>query len=257
MTEAAKKRKTDDDSTEIEDDAAGVVATTTSAPAAAVVKQRAITHIIAIDIEATGPNTYANFMPEMAASFWRIGDTEPLDTFYAYIAQPQGTEWDEKCRVEFWTNPAKGQNGVTPLSAMNKRQLTAEVKSPERAMRQFVSWAQRSKEMLGREDTVIVITDTNEFDTAFLNVYLGRHCAELCPNLNVLFGEYRSTRDIDAFYYGMGWQLKKWGAEETALGALNEKALPDWVLAYKATHNPLDDANAIGATASYLLSRCD
>ena len=33
--------------------------------------------------------------------------------------------------------------------------------------------------------------------------------------------------------------------------------LPDWVKAYAHNHDPLSDANSIGALASYFLSKCE
>lgn len=76
------------------------------------------------------------------------------------------------------------------------------------------------------------------------------------PSLTRLFGAYRSTRDIDSFYYGVGGCIKFWGAEEVALAGMRVGGFPDDMKAYKATHNPLDDANFIGAKASYVLSVC-
>lgn len=244
MSESPKKRKAGEESTDVDE----------SKPAP---RKREITHFIAIDVEATGPNVVKNYMPEMGASFWAVGDSEPLATFYVAIEQPPGTDWDEKTKQEYWLNPAKGKDGKTQMALLEARLIRQPLSSPEKAMRDFHRFATLAQEMLGPDDTVIVISDTAEFDTAYANVYLGRHCPELCPNLNLLFGQYRSTRDIDAFYYGLGQRLQKWGAEEVALGSFDEKEFPAWVQRYEATHDPLDDAISIGARASYLLSLCE
>ena len=140
------------------------------------------------------------------------------------------------------------------MAALEERIATNTVVSPEKAMREFVEWARMLERTSDPDERIVVITDTAEFDTSFVNQYLGRFVGSLCPNLNRLFGAYRATRDIDSFYFGVGRTLKQWGAEGTALGT--NDALPHWVLNYRGNHNPIEDANLIGASASYILTRC-
>lgn len=210
-----------------------------------------ITHILVVDIETTGPNVTRHYMPEFGVSFWKIGDTKPLAERHYTLQQPENTEWDAQTLDEFWNNPARGEDKKTPpMAALKQRLLDYPPRHMFSVMQLFVDFAEECDEVA--KGKVVVVFDTAEFDSTFLNFYLATWTK--VPSLTRLFGSYRSTRDIDSFYYGVGGYLKFWGAEEVALSGMNVKAFPDWVNEFKATHNPLDDANFIGAKASYVLS---
>ena len=210
-----------------------------------------ITHILVVDIETTGPNVKQHYMPEFGVSFWKIGDKEPLATHHFTLHAPENTGWDAQTREEFWDNPAKGEDKkTTPMEALKKRLLEKPPQHIYSAMRKFVDFAKECDAVANGK--LVIVFDTAEFDSTFMNYYLAAWTE--VPSLTRLFGAYRSTRDIDSFYYGVGGYLKFWGAEEVALSGMNINAFPDWVNAFKATHNPLDDANFIGAKASYVLS---
>lgn len=215
------------------------------------------THVIAIDVETTGPNVVTNYMTDFGASCWKIGETNPIATFYTALQQPPGTKWDELTSKEFWDNPAKGVNGVPPRVDLEKRLAGNVLLTPEAGMHRFVLWARELHQGLGDGELIIVISDTADFDSTFINYYLGRYVGETCPSLTRLFNEYRPTRDIDSFYHGTGFRLARWDAEASAMQALDVKELPSWVTAYESAHNPLADANVIGAKASYLLMMLD
>jgi hypothetical protein len=209
-----------------------------------------ITHILVIDVETTGPNVVKNFMPEFGVSFWKIGDQRPLDSRHFSLMQPENTEWDPKTKEEFWDNPLKGVDKKTPpMVNFKQRQLDFPPRSIALAMDQFVLFARLCD--VAAKGQMIIVVDTADFDTTEMNYYLAMWTN--VPSLTLLFGSYRSVRDIDSFYYGVGGFLKFWGAEEVAQRGIGIVAFPAWVEEFRATHNPKDDAEYIGAKASYVL----
>lgn len=215
-----------------------------------------VTHFITVDVEATGPNIIDNFMPEFAASFWEIGDEQPLSTFYRCVSQPPNTKWDEETKSSFWDNPLEGRNKkIPPMVDHLQRMADNKIVSPLEAMLEFLLWVRECNGKLTfPKESCIILVDTAEFDTSFMNAYLGKYVGATCPNLNRVFGEYRPVRDIDSFYHGCNHLLAPFGAEQSAMSYLAIKQFPAWVDAFKATHDPLADANTIGARASFLLN---
>lgn len=212
-----------------------------------------ITHILVIDIETTGPSVRKHYMPEFAASFWEISGQKPLATRHYTLQQPEGTEWDAETLSEFWNNPAKGEDKkTTPMEALKQRLLEKPPQHIHTVMHEFIAFALECDAIA--RGLLVIMFDTVEFDSTFMNYYLASWTA--VPSLTRLFGGYRATRDIDSFYFGVGGRIKFWGAEEVALAGMRVADFPDDVKAYKATHHPLDDANFIGAKASYVLSMC-
>lgn len=213
---------------------------------------RAITHVLAIDVETTGGNVLKNWMPEFAAVFWRIGDRMPTATFYRCLAQPADTEWSPATLAQFWNNLDSGFDGKTPLEALRERQAThTPLADPVHAMDQFVAWARALEDAKAVDEEIIIVSDTTGFDAQWLSVYLARAGYDA---LETLFGQYRPLRDTNSFYFGMGRKMRKWGSEGVALAALGLTELPDWVKQFAHNHDPLSDANEIAATASFILA---
>lgn len=213
---------------------------------------RSITHVLAIDVEASGGNVLENWMPEFAAAFWRIGDQKPTATFYRCLAQPAGCTWSPQSMVQFWTNLDKGFDGKTPLEALRDRQAMHEpLADPVQAMHDFVAWARGLEAAKAADEEIILATDTTGFDLSWIAVYLARAGYD---GPESLFGQYRPARDTNSFYFGMGRKMRKWGSEGVALEALGLTELPAWVKQYAHNHDPQSDANEIAATASYILA---
>jgi hypothetical protein len=216
---------------------------------------RAITHVLAIDVETSGGNVLNNFMPEFAAAFWRIGDRTPTATFYRCLAQPAGCEWSPDTMAQFWTNLEKGFDGKTPLEALRERQTVhAPLADPIVAMHDFVAWARGLEAAKAADEEIIIVSDTTGFDAQWISVYLARAGYDA---LETLMGQYRPLRDTNSFYFGMGRKMRKWGSEGVALEALGLTELPDWVKAYAHNHDPQSDANEIAATASFILAQLE
>jgi hypothetical protein len=114
-----------------------------------------------------------------------------------------------------------------------------------------------NSEVAAKGERMLCISDTAGFDAGMMNHYLGTYCPDQCESMTYITGGYRPIRDISAFYFGLGGSLKYHGSLEMAMKGLAIKELPDWVEAYQATHDPLDDVNSIGAAASFILSHCE
>lgn len=216
---------------------------------------RAITHLLAIDVEATGDNVLEHWMPEFAGAYWRVGDQAPLQTFYRCLEAPPNTSWNPETRAQFWENKEKGFDGKTPLEALEERQKAAgTLCDPIEAMHQFVAWMRVIEAAKADDEEVIIVFDTTGFDAAWMAVYLARAGY---GGLETIFGQYRPLRDTNSFYFGIGGKMRKWGSEGVALDALGIKELPAWVLQYAHNHDPLSDANEIAAVASFILSTAE
>jgi hypothetical protein len=226
---------------------------TTEQPKKKAKSGRGITHLLAVDVETAGANVLDNWMPEFAASFWRIGDRAPTATFYRCLAQPPGCGWAPETMSQFWTNPEKGFDGKTPLMALAERQAKhSPLCDPIGAMHEFVAWARSLEAAEAVDEEIMIVSDTTGFDAQWLAVYLARAGYQ---GLETLFGQYRPLRDTNSFYFGMGRKFAKWGSESVALEALGLLELPDWVKQYAHNHDPQSDANEIAATASFFLEQ--
>lgn len=221
-----------------------------------------VTHILVIDVETTGQNAVQNWMPEFAGVVWAIGAEEPVDSFYRVLKCPEGRTWCPVTKREFWEDAEKGHNGKTPMQLYEERRSAAgsEEANPDDAMAEFVAWAQQhERDVKKAGGKIIVVFDTAGFDATWMNVYLGQSSQRTdCGSINYLFGQYRPTRDIDSFKFGMGRQLKVWGSEGVGLRAVGAsiKGFPDWVEKHAHNHHPLSDAHNIAAQASFFLSKC-
>jgi hypothetical protein len=214
------------------------------------------THMLTLDIETTGPNCMKHWMPEMGAAFWKIGDKEPISTFYRCMSSPSPTHgWSPRTLNDFWNNPAKGVDGLTPFKAYTRRRRANPEVTPTVAMNEFVAYARWIDAHLEPGEELIIVVDTAAFDTTFINVYLGSAMPEGPESLPELFGSYRAVRDITSFYFGMGGKLGFQGSESVALAAIEASKMPEWVQKYAHNHDPMSDANAIAAAASFILSK--
>lgn len=237
------------------------------------VAPRDITHVLAIDVEAAGPNVIRHFMPEFGAAIFKIGEWQkPLSTFYRALEQKNsGLDWDVATLAEYWHNPDKGIacygdggrviSTLTQFDALEARRRLHGTVPANKAAREFVAWARSMNDTLGDDERMIVVTDTGAFDTVWINVMLGRADKEEpaidCAGLNYLFGKYRPVRDLSSLYFGMAHRFARWGSERAALDKLGLPDFPDQVKAFAHDHNPLNDALSIGASAAYLLSYCE
>lgn len=214
-----------------------------------------ITHVLAFDIETTGPNVVTNWMNEFGAAVFRVGDNEAIEAIYRNIAQPPNTEWDPKTMEEFYKSvPADSADDKTLLDLYEERKKKHAVVSPEKAMTDFIVWARRINDSLLPDEKMIVITDTVAFDTVFFNYYLSKYTPSRCCSLLNLFGKYQVTRDISSFFCGLGRRLGTDGSSRSALNSLVMDKFPAWVEKHKHNHDPLSDAQHIGAMASFMIA---
>lgn len=218
----------------------------------------AVAKVLAVDVEAAAQT---DGLIEFAGAVWTIGARQPDATFHAYLGT-DGVKWCERTALEFWNNAAHGKGGKPPIELMLERveREATETLSREVAAHRFVAWARA--QYAEADKNMLVITDTSDFDHALLSRLLAEHqetfmCAPGTSkpySLNYLFGAYTPVRDINSFYLGVGGELRVWGARDRMMQQLNIAEEPEWVRAYEHTHHPLDDANSIGAKASFFLS---
>lgn len=232
-------------------------------------KARRITHVLAFDVEATGPDVLSHRVPELGACVFRIGKwQEPVATWYRAIGDPKGEgtplSWDLTTLQEYWhacndDAPVVDGKKQSRLQMLNVRKKEHGVVEEEQAMREFIAFAREQNGKLADNEMMVVVTDTAAFDTVWMNVMLSRAAmsdasTDRVMSLNYLFGKYRPVRDLTSFYFGVGRKFELWGSEKAATEALAVADLPEEVKRFKHDHNPLNDALSIGATAAYLLN---
>lgn len=216
-----------------------------------------VTHILAYDVEATGQGS-KHHMIEIGAVLWKVGDREPVDTFYAFMGL-EG-KWCDRTKAEFWDNPEKGKDGKTPLEALKARLADTPVSTREAAANAFVEWARKCNDTA--DSNVVLISDTAGFDYLQLANLL-----EECTSVDekaaypacypwsplYVFGKYRPTRDMSSFLMGAGGVLVKWSSKRELLKQTGP--MPKWVTDFEHSHHPLDDAKSIAATMSWALTQ--
>lgn len=222
-----------------------------------------MTHVLAIDIETTGPGVHSHRMIAFGASIVEVSARKEIDSFRALLplgdhtnGRPAG--WDERTYREFWMNSEKRADGQTPLAAIGALYADAGELDEATAARNFVAWTRAANariEAVGGK--LVVITDTVSFDTTFINAALDRHTD--VPNLIELFGKYRPVRDVSSFYFGVARKTPAqglWGSWNAAVDAL---ALERATLPADASHDhdPMHDARYIALCAAHVYAALD
>lgn len=228
-----------------------------------------LTHVLAVDVEASGPKFLENDVTEFAACVFRIGEwAEPVATFYRALRERDDDgktiAWDLDTLNEYWLQsnddaPVVGGRAQTRLDLLNARKDQHGTFSRKEAADEFVAWARAENEKLAADEKMVVVTDTaaSEFDTVWMNVMLAKASMRgdgKAMSLASLFGEYRCVRDVSSFYFGVARKFELWGSEKAAADALGIKDLPQEVKRFKHDHNPLNDALSIGSKLSYFLT---
>lgn len=213
------------------------------------------THVIAVDVETSGPNLKKNFMPEFSASFLKIGQKTPIGTFYRLLKQPEGREWSQKTLAEFWNKPDAENNNIPPIIGFLEREQREEKVDLAEAMDAFVDWIREcQKEVEAAKGLLLIITDTSGFDVKWIDYYLS-HYSTKADSLDEALGYYQPTRDISSFMLGVGRKLKAFKSSETAFNVLGTNKEECWGTSFAHNHDPQSDANHIAATASFVLAR--
>lgn len=210
-------------------------------------------YLLAIDVEASGRNVETNFMPAFGACVVDVEEKRVVNEFLAYLEQPPGTEWEQRCLDEFWNNANYGKDGKTQMQLLVEARERHGTEPCEAAIRRFVDWAQSMSKRY--KDELLVVSDTAAFDTTWMNVYLSKYNRpNQCVSLLYLTGEYRPVRDVSSFYHGAAGRLQAWGGAKRVMERVQgSNEWPAWVTAVEADHNPLNDAKHIGLQAVHVV----
>lgn len=216
------------------------------------------THILAFDVETTGPNLQTNFCPEFGAALVSIETGWPVWKFHTYCAQPAGRGWDQDTLNDFWLVKARERYDI----------IVANVTSdplpplPQDAMRTFVKAVRLAVEthVPGGVKSVIVVSDTAGFDCEWMDSMMPPDAA---PSMRSLLDSKvdRPLRDVSSVYFGIAGYTssddvprdvetgKRPGSYELACKALGVEQVKT---VCDHTHDPTDDAVFIAQRAAHI-----
>lgn len=199
-------------------------------------------YILAFDIEATGQSLRRNFMACFAAVL--IGPNgQIIATYKSFLAQPEGTGWEQRCLDEFWFKNMDAYI-ATVAGVANARPALV-------VMAEFRQWL--IDNVSGKE--VFVVTDTAGFDSTWLGYNLDALGEDNCSVEYMMSarGEnrYESPVDISSYMLGAaGATLDKSSMKSFCAAKGLQK--PEWHV--KHDHDPLNDATVIGLNAYWALA---
>jgi hypothetical protein len=179
-------------------------------------------HVLAVDIEASGPSLKKNGIVSIGASILDAFSNEK-DSFQINLSLPEGKEYEENCLNEFWLKNIQAYNFVQ-TNATN----------PKIAMQEFVNFIDNAE----RFENLKIVSDNPSFDIAWLNHYI-LEFTERVPLGYTASNEYRIIWDTHSMQKTLlamkGDSRSEWGLPEK-LGLKSH-----WM----HDHNPLNDARTI------------
>ena len=214
-----------------------------------------VTHILAFDVETTGPNLQTNFCPEFGAALVCVETGWPVWRFHTYCAQPAGRGWDQHTLTDFWLVKAreKYDDIVTHVTS---------APLPQDAMRTFVKAVRLAVEthVPGGLKSVIIVSDTAGFDCEWMDSMMPPDAA---PSMRSLLDSKvdRPLRDVSSVYFGIAGYMS---SDDVPKDVETGKRPNSYELACKAlgvetvktvcehTHNPTDDAVFIAQRAAHI-----
>jgi len=204
-------------------------------------------HLLAFDIESSGPNVHAHFCPAFGAALVEISTGKELWRFHSYVAQPGGTCWEEECLNQFWLAKVRPAYD-TIIAALPTAPSAAD------AMRRFVREAREAvaQHVPGGAAAVIVISDTAGFDAAWMERMMPLDAA---ASMRTLLDDKKDIplRDVNSFFLGIGGELKVPKGMKPIDVACRKLDIPLPTYSCSKSHNPADDASCIAQGAAYVM----
>jgi len=188
-------------------------------------------YVLAIDVEATGQGLRTNFMTAIGAALVQCGSGEKVAGFQSYLAQPEATDWEQRCVDEFWSK--------FPDVWEETKKKVAAASHPDVVMDRFRKWVLE----VTKDKKVKIVFDTSGFDQAWVDYYLG--------NISCLYllGYYDQPMDISSYMRGVG----KGGFGDSGKKSFTKATgieFPEWE--EKHDHNPENDATCIAKNAAFV-----
>lgn len=211
-----------------------------------------MSHYLVIDVETSGADLVKNFLLATGACVVdsKTGCIDKSDEFLVYYQKPLETDFEQRCRVEFWDKKNEFSE-YTNMKLLEIQQQKFGIVDPTEGTEKFQDYLEEMAKKYVND--LVIITDTAGFDVAWINYYLGKFSSsKRILSLNYVTGKYQPTRDVTSFYMGIGCHLPEdglWGSKEVALSILNGK-FPDFKVEHD--HNPLNDAKTIAMQATYI-----
>lgn len=186
--------------------------------------------IVGLDVEASGMGLRTNFVLQIGLAEVDVETGRVLRKFQSFIAQPENTEWEERCVREFWSKHPERFEFV--------KNAIVNAPSRDEVATSVLSWLKDCD-----KDARFVV-DTPGFDLAWLDSILG-HTSHLYA-----FGNYRDVLDLSSWYLGLGSVAHPDESSKNALcKRLGLEKLPD--LGTKHTHDAGDDAENMAVVAAF------
>lgn len=212
-----------------------------------------MTHIIALDIEASGQNVWENDVLAIGGAVVSVCEGTIVSSFFAVhesvstIPSPPAIlpRWDPATFTGFWMNPEKGA-GQMPITRLQALAASTTPATHAEMANALAAWLRNA---FSRFPDAVIVVDTVSFDTTFLNVLLARYTD--MDNLLYARGKYRVVRDLTSWAYGLtgrSFARAKGGAVDQACARLGITP-PDSSM---HDHNPMHDAVYIGLAAAEL-----
>lgn len=191
-------------------------------------------YVFAFDVEASARNIKEGFMPCFGCSVQNAHTGEEVDSFKAYIAQPEDKIWGEDCVEGHWSKH--------PEMFQDTKNRVALAKDKKEVMEEFMKWA---LEIGKKYKNTIIVSDTAGYDVAWMDSYL--------PYRNSLYllGDYNPTRDITSYMLGvLNEPINAWNVNAKFEEKYNVK-FPKFK--YEKDHDPHHDAYVIAATIIFVM----
>ena len=200
-------------------------------------------YLLAVDVETSGKSMRTNFLVQVGLALVEVQSGALLARFTSYVAQPDGTTWEQRCLEQHWYKyPDLYEKAKIGLLNADSDAVVAA---------RLLDWVRAA--VIDPANTRLV-TDTPGFDLGWLNWLLGTQSR----SYSYLFEDsnggllYRDALDVGSWFLGLGGECDpEASSQAAALKALDVKSEPKFE--FQHTHDAADDAANIAVRAAWVM----
>ena len=191
-----------------------------------------MTHLLAIDVEASGQGLRTNFMTCLGSALISP-EGKVLGTFSSYLKQPENCVWEQRCIDEFWSK--------YPELFEETKKRVADAREASEVMSSFKKWVLD----ITKDKKTLIVFDTSGFDQAFIDYNLGD------TSCMYLLGHYEAPFDISSYMLGVA-EAPFDNSSKKSFCKAKAVEIPKWPVEHD--HNPVNDAIVTGLNAWFVMS---
>jgi len=202
-------------------------------------------YLLGLDVEASGMGLRSNFLIQIGLALIDTETLEVLNRFSSYVAQPQGTCWEQRCVDEFWSKHTR--------LFKQAQERVADAPDSETVRKDLLFWI--NENVCDPSNTRLVV-DTPGFDTSWLDTLLGDRSHLYLFSDKSGNPVYTDVLERSSWFLGLGKVPDPDGSSKTtAKNVMKANGIDtEWPVHVMHTHDAADDAAFIAVTTAYVMN---